>query len=141
LRGLPSIERVIVYRRTGAAVPMDTKRDVWWHDVVEGQSPVCEPVAVDANILCFSCTRQVRRASQGVQHSSGGYLLGAKLTAQWVFDLRADDVFWCTAMWVGHGHSYVAYGPLAAGATIVMYEGAPTFRTADVGGRSAKRTV
>jgi len=127
--GCPTIERVIVYRRTGATVPMDTQRDVWWHDVVEGQSPVCEPVSVDAEHPLFLLyTSGSTGKPKGIQHSSGGYLLGAKLTSQWVFDLRADDVFWCTADvgWVT-GHSYVAYGPLAAGATIVMYEGAPTF--------------
>jgi acetyl-CoA synthetase len=126
--GCPTIERVIVYRRTGAAVPMDAQRDVWWHDVVEGQSPVCEPVTVDAEHPLFLLyTSGSTGKPKGIQHSSAGYLLGAKLTTQWVFDLRPDDVFWCTADvgWVT-GHSYVAYGPLAAGATVVMYEGAPT---------------
>ena len=127
--GCRTIERVIVYRRTGEAVHMDAQRDVWWHDVVEGQSPVCEPEPVDAEHPLFLLyTSGSTGKPKGIQHSSAGYLLGAKLTAQWVFDLRADDVFWCTADvgWVT-GHSYVAYGPLAAGATIVMYEGAPTW--------------
>jgi acetyl-CoA synthetase len=126
--GCPTIERVIVYRRTAAPVHMDAKRDVWWHDVVEGQSPTCEPEAVDAEHPLFLLyTSGSTGKPKGIQHSSAGYLLGAKLTTQWVFDLRADDVFWCTADvgWVT-GHSYVAYGPLAAGATVVMYEGAPT---------------
>jgi len=127
--GCPTIERVIVYRRTGADVHMDAQRDVWWHDVVAGESPTCEPQMVDAEHPLFLLyTSGSTGKPKGIQHSSAGYLLGAKLTAQWVFDLRADDVFWCTADvgWVT-GHSYVAYGPLAAGATVVMYEGAPTF--------------
>ena len=108
---------------------MDAQRDVWWHDVVAGESPTCEPQMVDAEHPLFLLyTSGSTGKPKGIQHSSAGYLLGAKLTAQWVFDLRADDVFWCTADvgWVT-GHSYVAYGPLAAGATVVMYEGAPTF--------------
>ncbi len=127
--GCPTIKRVIVYRRTGEPVNMDAQRDVWWHDLVEGQSPVCEPEPVDAEHPLFLLyTSGSTGKPKGIQHSSAGYLLGAKLTTQWVFDLRADDVFWCTADvgWVT-GHSYVAYGPLAAGATIVMYEGAPTW--------------
>ena len=127
--GCPTIERVIVLRRTSEAVHMDAQRDVWWHDVVEGQSPICEPEPVEAEHPLFLLyTSGSTGKPKGIQHSSAGYLLGAKLTAQWVFDLRPDDVFWCTADvgWVT-GHSYVAYGPLAAGATVVMYEGAPTW--------------
>ena len=107
---------------------MKAERDVWWHDVVEGQSPVCDPVWVDAEHPLFLLyTSGSTGKPKGIQHSSAGYLLGVKTTSKWVFDLRDDDVFWCTADvgWVT-GHSYVAYGPLAAGATVVMYEGAPT---------------
>ena len=127
--GCATIERVIVYRRTAKPVPMDAQRDVWWHDVVDGQSPVCEAEPVDAEHPLFLLyTSGSTGKPKGIQHSSAGYLLGAKVTMQWVFDLRADDVFWCTADvgWVT-GHSYVAYGPLATGTRIVMYEGAPTF--------------
>jgi acetyl-CoA synthetase len=127
--GCRSIERVIVYRRTGQSVPMEANRDVWWHEVIAGQSPVCEPEAVAAEHPLFLLyTSGSTGKPKGIQHSSAGYLLGAKVTMQWVFDLRAGDVFWCTADvgWVT-GHSYVAYGPLAAGTTIVMYEGAPTW--------------
>jgi acetyl-CoA synthetase len=127
--GCRTIKRVLVYRRTCAPVSMHATRDVWWHDVVEGQPPVCEPEPVAAEHPLFLLyTSGSTGKPKGVQHSSAGYLLGAKLTMQWVFDLRADDVFWCTADvgWVT-GHSYVAYGPLAAGTTIVMYEGAPTW--------------
>jgi acetyl-CoA synthetase len=127
--GCRTIERVLVLKRTDHDVPMVAGRDLWWHDVVDGQAPVCDPVYVNAEHPLFLLyTSGSTGKPKGIQHSSAGYLLGAKLTSQWVFDLRDDDVFWCTADvgWVT-GHSYVAYGPLAAGATIVMYEGAPTY--------------
>jgi acetyl-CoA synthetase len=123
----PSVQRVIVLRRTGKPVSMDPSRDLWWHDVIEGQSPACDPEWVDAeHPLYLLYTSGSTGKPKGIQHSTAGYLLGAKLTTQWVFDLRDDDVFWCTADvgWVT-GHSYVAYGPLACGATIVLYEGGP----------------
>jgi acetyl-CoA synthetase len=125
--GCPSVKSVIVYRRTGKPVPMTAGRDHWWHDVVEGHAPVCDPHWVDAeHPLYLLYTSGSTGKPKGIQHSSGGYLLGAKTTTQWVFDLRDDDIFWCTADvgWVT-GHSYVAYGPLAAGATVVLYEGGP----------------
>jgi acetyl-CoA synthetase len=127
--GCRTIKHVLVYRRTAEPVNMTAPRDVWWHDLVEGQSPLCEPESVDAEHPLFLLyTSGSTGKPKGIQHSSAGYLLGAKVTMQWVFDLRAGDVFWCTADvgWVT-GHSYVAYGPFAAGATIVMYEGAPTW--------------
>lgn len=127
--GCPTIEKVVVLKRTAAAVPMDAQRDVWWHDFVAGQSPTCEPTYVNAEDPLFLLyTSGSTGKPKGIQHNSAGYLLGAKVTTQWVFDLQDSDVFWCTADvgWVT-GHSYVAYGPLANGATIVMYEGAPTF--------------
>jgi acetyl-CoA synthetase len=125
--GCPSVQRVIVLRRTGKRIPMNPKRDVWWHDVIEGKTPACEPLWVDAEHPLFLLyTSGSTGKPKGIQHSTGGYLLGAKLTTQWVFDLRDDDVFWCTADvgWVT-GHTYVAYGPLAMGATVVLYEGSP----------------
>jgi acetyl-CoA synthetase len=124
----PTIENVIVYRRTGFEVPMQEGRDLWWHDVISGQSPVCEPEFVNAEHPLFLLyTSGSTGKPKGIQHSSAGYLLGAKMTCQWVFDLNDSDIFWCTADvgWVT-GHSYVAYGPLSNGATVVMYEGAPT---------------
>jgi acetyl-CoA synthetase len=127
--GCPSVHRVIVLKRTAKPVPMDDERDVWWHDVIEGHGPSCDPEWVDAEHPLFLLyTSGSTGKPKGIQHSTGGYLLGAKVTAQWVFDLRDDDVFWCTADvgWVT-GHSYVAYGPLALGATIVLYEGGPTY--------------
>jgi acetyl-CoA synthetase len=127
--GCPTVERVIVYRRTGKPVPMDSERDLWWHDVIDGMSSECEPEWVDAEHPLFLLyTSGSTGKPKGIQHSTGGYLLGAKVTSKWVFDLRADDVYWCTADvgWIT-GHSYVAYGPLAAGATVVLYEGGPMF--------------
>jgi acetyl-CoA synthetase len=127
--GCPSIQSVIVYRRTGGDCPMRPGRDHWWHDAVSAQSEDCEPEWVDAeHPLYLLYTSGSTGKPKGIQHSSAGYLLNAKMTTRWVFDLKEDDVFWCTADvgWVT-GHTYVAYGPLAAGATILMYEGAPTF--------------
>ena len=124
-----SVEHVIVLRRSGQAISMQEGRDHWWHDIVSTQASVCEPVSVNAEHPLFLLyTSGSTGRPKGIQHSSAGYFLNAKLTSQWVFDLRDDDVFWCTADvgWIT-GHSYVAYGPLAAGATLVLYEGAPTY--------------
>jgi acetyl-CoA synthetase len=131
--GCRTIERVIVLKRTGRPVTMQRGRDLWWHEAIAEQAAVCEPEWVEAeHPLYLLYTSGSTGKPKGIQHSSGGYLLGAKMTTQWVFDLRDDDVFWCTADvgWVT-GHSYVAYGPLAAGATVMLYEGAPT--TPDAG--------
>ena len=127
--GCATIETVIVLRRTDCGVAMQAGRDIWWADAIDGLPFECEAAPVDAEHPLFLLyTSGSTGKPKGVQHSSAGYLLGAKLTNEWVFDLRDDDVFWCTADvgWIT-GHTYVAYGPLAAGATIVMYEGAPTF--------------
>jgi acetyl-CoA synthetase len=131
--GCPSVQRVIVLERTGKRVVMAPRRDVWWNDVIEGQQPTLEPEWVDAEHPLFLLyTSGSTGKPKGIQHSSAGYLLQSKLSSRWVFDLQDDDVFWCTADvgWVT-GHSYVAYGPLASGATVVLYEGAPT--TPDAG--------
>ena len=128
-QGCPTVTAVVVLRRTGASVNMFGQRDHWWHDLMENASPQCEPEWVGAEHPLFLLyTSGSTGKPKGIQHSSGGYLLNARLSVEWVFDLRADDVFWCTADigWVT-GHSYVAYGPLAAGATIFIYEGAPTY--------------
>ncbi len=132
-QGCRTVERVIVLKRTGRPVSMQRGRDLWWHEALAGQPAACEPEWVEAeHPLYLLYTSGSTGKPKGIQHSSGGYLLGAKVTTQWVFDLRDDDVFWCTADvgWVT-GHSYVAYGPLAAGATVMLYEGAPT--TPDAG--------
>jgi acetyl-CoA synthetase len=127
--GCALVEKVIVYRRTGTPCAMRTGRDLWWHDAVAGQPVTCEPEWVDAeHPLYLLYTSGSTGKPKGIQHSSAGYLLNAKLTTKWVFDLKDSDVYWCTADvgWVT-GHTYVVYGPLAAGATLFMYEGAPTF--------------
>ena len=126
--GCPSVTTVFVYRRTGNDVTMTDGRDVWWHDAVADQSADCEPARIPAeHPLYLLYTSGSTGKPKGIQHSTAGYLLNAICTCKWVFDLRDDDVFWCTADvgWVT-GHTYVAYGPMACGATQVMYEGAPT---------------
>ncbi len=127
--GCPTVGNVVVVRRTGAAITMQDQRDRWWHELIDTASPNCEPEWVDAeHPLYLLYTSGSTGKPKGIQHSSAGYLLNARLSFEWVFDLREDDVYWCTADvgWVT-GHSYVAYGPLAAGATVLIYEGAPTF--------------
>ncbi len=116
-------------RGLAASVKCWPREIIWWSDLVEGQPPHCEPEWMNAEDPLFLLyTSGSTGKPKGIQHSSAGYLLNAKLTSRWVFDLQEDDVFWCTADvgWVT-GHTYVAYGPLAAGATVVMYEGAPNF--------------
>jgi acetyl-CoA synthetase len=127
--GCATVENVIVYRRTGTACELRAGRDTWWHDAVAGQDAACTPEWVDAEHPLFLLyTSGSTGKPKGIQHSTAGYLLNAKMSTRWTFDLKDDDVFWCTADvgWVT-GHTYVAYGPLAAGATLVMYEGAPMF--------------
>lgn len=124
-----SVKRVVVYQRTGTAVPFDTSRDVWWHEIIEAASTDCEPEWVNAEHPLFTLyTSGSTGKPKGVQHSSAGYLLGTKLSMEWIFDYKPDDVFWCTADvgWIT-GHSYVCYGPLAMGATQVIFEGIPTY--------------
>ncbi len=121
-------EKVIVLRRTGHEVPMQAGRDVWWEDAVAGMDAQCEPEWVDAEHPLFILyTSGSTGKPKGIQHSSAGYLLGAITSMRWVFDCQEEDVYWCTADvgWVT-GHTYVAYGPLATGTTVLMYEGAPT---------------
>ena len=128
-QGCPTVTSVVVLKRTGAPVTMDAHRDRWWHELYETAAPDCEPEWVGAeHPLYLLYTSGSTGKPKGIQHSSGGYLLNVRLTFEWVFDVRDEDVFWCTADvgWVT-GHSYVAYGPLAAGATILLYEGAPTY--------------
>jgi acetyl-CoA synthetase len=123
------VENVIVLKHTGLDVPMHAGRDLWWHDVVRDQPAQCEPAWVEAEHPLFLLyTSGSTGKPKGIQHASAGYLLGAKLTSKWVFDLKPADVYWCTADvgWIT-GHSYVAYGPLANGVAVVLYEGAPTF--------------
>jgi acetyl-CoA synthetase len=126
--GCATISKVLLLKRTGHAIDFNPDRDIWWHTLVAEHAASCDPEWVDAEHPLFLLyTSGSTGKPKGIQHSSGGYLLGATVTSQWVFDLRDDDVFWCTADvgWIT-GHSYVAYGPLSNGATILMYEGAPT---------------
>ncbi len=129
LGGCESIKTVIVFKRTGGVCPMVAGRDIWWDDVIKGQSDVCEPEWVDAEHPLFLLyTSGSTGKPKGVQHSTGGYLLHAVLTMKWTFDLKPNDIFWCTADigWVT-GHTYVAYGPLACGGTQMVFEGVPTY--------------
>jgi acetyl-CoA synthetase len=130
--GCDAVKSVIVYKRTGGNVTMAAGRDLWWHDIEPAQSAQCEPEWVEAEHPLFILyTSGSTGKPKGIQHSTGGYLLWAKLTMQWTFDVKKSDIFWCTADigWVT-GHSYVAYGPLAAGATQIVFEGVPTFPNA-----------
>ena len=123
------VHSVIVYQRAACETAWDAKNNIWWHDLVAGQSNTCEPTWVSAEHPLFILyTSGSTGKPKGVQHSSGGYLLGAMTSMQWVFDYKASDVFWCTADvgWIT-GHSYVAYGPLAMGGTQVIFEGVPTY--------------
>jgi acetyl-CoA synthetase len=129
LGGCDGVRNVIVYKRSGSKVPMQAPRDKWWDDVVQGQPDSCEPTWVNAEHPLFILyTSGSTGKPKGVQHSTGGYLLWCILTMKWVFDYKPSDVFWCTADvgWVT-GHSYITYGPLAVGATEVMFEGVPTY--------------
>jgi len=132
LGGCESVKTVFVYQRATTACNMVAGRDVTFTDALAGQSTECAPVAVGAEHPLFILfTSGSTGKPKGVQHSTGGFLLWAKLTMDWVFDLQPSDVFWCTADigWIT-GHSYVAYGPLAAGATQIIFEGIPTYPNA-----------
>ena len=127
--GCESVKDVIVYRRTGGPVAWHAGRDRWLHEATYDLPATCEPEWVEAEHPLFLLyTSGSTGKPKGVQHSTGGYLLHAALTTKWTFDLRLDDVFWCTADigWVT-GHSYIAYGPLALGGTEIVFEGVPTY--------------
>jgi acetyl-CoA synthetase len=133
LGGCESIKDVIVYKRTGGQIAWNAGRDRWLHEEVASQATTCEPEWVGAEHPLFLLyTSGSTGKPKGVQHSTGGYLLHAALTTKWTFDLKPDDVFWCTADigWVT-GHTYITYGPLALGGTEIVFEGVPTFPAAD----------
>ena len=124
-----SVETVIVVRRTGGAINMQSPRDRWYHTLMEGQSSDCLPEAMNAEDPLFTLyTSGSTGLPKGVLHTSGGYLVYASMTHELIFDVREDDVYWCTADvgWIT-GHSYVVYGPLANGATVVMFDGVPNY--------------
>jgi len=125
----PSIEHVIVVRRTGEPVNMDSERDLWWHEAISGVDAKCEPEAMDAEDPLFILyTSGSTGKPKGVLHTTGGYLTYAAFTHEMVFDYKPGDIYWCTADlgWIT-GHSYIVYGPLANRATTVMFEGVPNF--------------
>jgi acetyl-CoA synthetase len=130
----PSIEKVVVVRRRAEdEVTMQEGRDVWYDEVMTSADAACEPEWVDSeHLLYILYTSGSTGKPKGIVHTTGGYLTGCLATCKWVFDLKDDDIYWCTADigWVT-GHSYVVYGPLAAGATVMMYEGAPDFPKKD----------
>jgi acetyl-CoA synthetase len=133
LGGCDTIANVIVYRRTGGKIAWNNQHDRWLHEELAGKASTCEPEWVEAEHPLFLLyTSGSTGKPKGVQHSTGGYLLHAILTTRWTFDLKPEDVFWCTADigWVT-GHTYITYGPLANGGTEVVFEGVPTFPAAD----------
>ena len=128
----PKVKHVIVSKRTGTDVTMQAGRDVWMQEIVANEATTCEPEWVSAEHPLFILyTSGSTGKPKGVQHSTGGYLLWAILTMKWTFDIKPNDVFWCTADigWVT-GHSYITYGPLAVGATEIVFEGVPTYPNA-----------
>jgi acetyl-CoA synthetase len=133
LKSTPSVKSVVVLKRTGSEIHMEAGRDWWWSELMVGASPICDVEKLDSeHMLYILYTSGTTGKPKGVVHTTGGYQTGVYITNKWIFDLKDDDIYWCTADigWVT-GHSYIVYGPLLNGATTVMYEGAPNYPEPD----------
>ena len=121
----PSIEHILVVKRTGSSISMEENRDVWWHDALASADAKCVPEEMDAEDPLFILyTSGSTGKPKGVMHTTGGYMVYASMTHQYIFNYKKNDIYWCSADigWVT-GHSYIIYGPLANGATTIMFEG------------------
>jgi acetyl-CoA synthetase len=133
LKDTPSVQSCIVVRRTGSQIHMQPGRDHWWHELIQTVDAECAAEELDSEHPLFILyTSGTTGKPKGILHTTGGYLLQAHLTTKWIFDIRDEDIYWCTADigWVT-GHSYVVYGPMSNGATALMYEGAPNWPEPD----------